>query len=57
MINDYNQKQWLSQLEKIDKLQQMADDIIANNTPLTDQQKADAAMRSNKIIKNWLNIR
>ena len=54
MINDYNQKQWLSQLEKIDKLQQMADDIIANNTPLTDQQKADAAMRSNKIIKpDW----
>lgn len=54
MINDYNQKQWLSQLEKIDKLQQMAADIIANNTPLTDQQKADAAMRSNKIIKpDW----
>lgn len=54
MINAYNEKQWLSQLEKIDKLQQMADDIIANNTPLTDQQKADAAMRSNKIIKpDW----
>lgn len=54
IINAYNEKQWLSQLEKIDKLQQMADDIIANNTPLTDQQKADAAMRSNKIIKpDW----
>lgn len=54
IINAYNEKQWLSQLEKIDKLQQMAADIIANNTPLTDQQKADAAMRSNKIIKpDW----
>lgn len=54
IINAYNEKQWLSQLEKIDKLQQMAGDIIANNTPLTDQQKADAAMRSNKIIKpDW----
>lgn len=54
IINAYNEKQWLSQLEKIDKLQQMAADIIANNTPLTDQQKTDAAMRSNKIIKpDW----
>ena len=43
-INKYNQEQSKSTLEKLDNLKAMSDSILASSTPLTEEQKQQAAV-------------
>ena len=56
-INKYNQEQSKSTLEKLDKLKAMSDSILASSTPLTEEQKQQAAVIWQFLVDpdGWLN--
>ncbi len=43
-INKFNQEQAKSTIEKLDNLKAMSDSILASSTPLTEEQKQQAAV-------------
>lgn len=56
-INKYNQEQSKSTLEKLDYLKAMSDSILASSTPLTEEQKQQAAVIWQFLVDPdwWLN--
>lgn len=56
-INKYNQEQSKSTLEKLDNLKAMSDSILASSTPLTEEQKQQAAVIWQFLVDpdGWLN--
>lgn len=50
-LNDYNKENSKTAIEKLDKLKEFSDAVIASQTPLTEQEQAQADARAVSLVK------